>query len=272
MDDTPYIHDGADASLRKTVSLLNKIEAKTGSATITGPVTVTNEVEIKNDANSPLPVSDNGGSLTVDGSVSVSNLPASYPVTDNGGSLTVDGTVGISGTVPVTGTFFQATQPVSLASVPAHAVTGSGSFTAAQATASNLKAQAQLLNASGSVVDYAMTGTAGTPATDVVTIQGIVGGTNIQVSDKGSTGPTTVTNYTSTTSSVLASANSARKLLTVFNEGVGTLYVLYGAGTASTSNYSVRLNSGDYLEIEKYTGTVTGVFGTAGTARVTEIS
>ena len=28
MDDTPYIHDGADASLRKTVSLLNKIEGK----------------------------------------------------------------------------------------------------------------------------------------------------------------------------------------------------------------------------------------------------
>ena len=151
-------------------------------------------------------------------------------------------------------------------------VVGSGSFTAAQSTASNLKAQAQLLNASGSVVDYAMTGTAGTPASDVVTIQGIVGGTNIQVSDKGSTGPTTVTNFTSTSSLALMSANSARKLLAVFNEGVGTLYVLYGAGTASTSNYSVRLNSGDYLEIEKYTGTVTGVFGTAGTARVTEIS
>lgn len=30
MDDTPYINDGADASLRKVVSLLNKIEAKTG--------------------------------------------------------------------------------------------------------------------------------------------------------------------------------------------------------------------------------------------------
>src|SRR5574343_1307537 len=47
------------------------------------------------------PVTDNGGSLTVDGSVSVSNLPAVQAVSDNGGSLTVDGTVGISGTVPV---------------------------------------------------------------------------------------------------------------------------------------------------------------------------
>ena len=113
MDDTPAINDGADTSLRKTVSLLNKIEAKTGSTTITGPVTVSNEVEVKNDSGNPVPVNDAGGSLTVDGSVSVSNLPASYPVTDNGGSLTVDGTVGISGTVPVSGTFWQATQPVS---------------------------------------------------------------------------------------------------------------------------------------------------------------
>lgn len=32
MDDTPYINDGADASLRKAVSLLNKIEANTGGA------------------------------------------------------------------------------------------------------------------------------------------------------------------------------------------------------------------------------------------------
>jgi hypothetical protein len=30
VDDTPFINDGADTSLRKTVSLLNKIEAKTG--------------------------------------------------------------------------------------------------------------------------------------------------------------------------------------------------------------------------------------------------
>ena len=276
--DEPKLADPSGRSLHKINNLLKSIDAKTGSTTITGPVTVTNEVEIKNDANNPLPVSDNGGSLTVDGTVSLSpdslsaleNISVTFPatqnvsvqntslaVTDNGGSLTVDGTI----------TAAQATAANLNATV-----VGSGSFTAAQATASNLKAQAQLLNASGSVVDYAMTGTAGTPASDVVTIQGIVGGTNIQVSDKGSTGPTTVTNFTSTSSLALMSANSARKLLAVFNEGAGTLYVLYGAGTASTSNYSVRLNSGDYLEIEKYTGAVTGIFGTAGTARVTEVT
>jgi hypothetical protein len=36
------------------------------------------------------PITDNGGSLTVDGSISVSNFPAVQPVSDNAGSLTVD--------------------------------------------------------------------------------------------------------------------------------------------------------------------------------------
>jgi hypothetical protein len=48
------------------------------------------------------PVSDNGGSLTVDGTVGISGT---VPVSDNGGSLTVDGTVAVSsvsGTVAAT--------------------------------------------------------------------------------------------------------------------------------------------------------------------------
>lgn len=50
----------------------------------------------------PIPVSDAGGSLTVDGSVTV---------VDGGGSITVDGTVAVSGTVTVDGS--GVTQPVS---------------------------------------------------------------------------------------------------------------------------------------------------------------
>lgn len=46
----------------------------------------------------PVPVTDNGGSLTVDGSIAILGT---VPVSDGGGSLTVDGTVAISGTVPV---------------------------------------------------------------------------------------------------------------------------------------------------------------------------
>lgn len=75
----------------------------------------------------PISVDDNGGSLTVDGAVSVSNFPAVQPVSDNGGSLTVDGTVAVTGTqtdaltdaelratpVPVSGTV-SVTEPISV--------------------------------------------------------------------------------------------------------------------------------------------------------------
>ncbi len=81
-----------------------------GTVSISGGVAIAGVVEIANDGGNPIPVS---GTVTV---------------SDGGGSLTVDGTVGISGSVPVTGTFWQATQPVSLASVPSHAVTNAGVF------------------------------------------------------------------------------------------------------------------------------------------------
>jgi hypothetical protein len=92
------------------------------------------------------------------------------------------------------------------------------------------------------------------------------------ISDKGATGEGTITSFTSTSSAVLKASNSNRKLLTVFNEGGGTLFILLGSGTASTTNYSLRILSGDYYELEKYTGEVNAIFGTAGTAKITEIT
>lgn len=73
----------------------------------------------------PVPVSgtvtvtDGSGPFTVDGTVAVSNFPASQPVTDNGGSLTVDdggSSLTVDGSVAVSN--FPATQPVSVASLP----------------------------------------------------------------------------------------------------------------------------------------------------------
>jgi hypothetical protein len=92
------------------------------------------------------------------------------------------------------------------------------------------------------------------------------------ISDKGSTGESNVTSFTSTSSAVLKASNSNRKLLTIFNEGNGTLFILLGSGTASTSNYSLRLLGGDYYELEKYTGELNAIFASSGTAKVTEIT
>lgn len=104
------------------------------------------------------------------------------------------------------------------------------------------------------------------------TITSNAGTGTFTTSDRGATGEATISSFTSTTSATLKASNASRKLLTIFNEGSGNLHILYGSGTASTTNYSVRVSAGDYLEIDKYTGQVTAIFATAGTARITEIT
>jgi hypothetical protein len=84
----------------------------------------------------------------------------------------------------------------------------------------------------------------------------------------------TTSNFTSTTAStVLASFNATREVLTIFNEGAGNLFVSVGA-TCTTGQYQVRLSSGDYYEVPNHQTTIThsAVFATAGTARVTQVS
>jgi hypothetical protein len=84
----------------------------------------------------------------------------------------------------------------------------------------------------------------------------------------------TTSNFTSTTAStVLASFNATREVLTIFNEGAGNLHICAGA-TCTTVQYQVRLSSGDYYEAPNHQTTIThsAVFATAGTARVTELS
>jgi hypothetical protein len=222
----------------------------------------------------------------------VSNLPALPTGANTIGSVNVLG--GNATAVKVDGS--AVTQPVSLVSAPVTPVTDNGgsltvdgSITATQATAASLKAQAQLLNAAGSVVDYAMTGAAGTPATDVVTVQGISGGTVIPVSGpltdtqlraaavdvypkQGTT--VSISTFSNTAaSSPLVSAVAGRKVLTVFNEGPGNLFVSVGP-TATSTTYQVRLSAGDYWECPQGQVSLahTAGFGSAGNARVCEVS
>jgi len=100
-----------------------------GSVTVDGSVTVIGTVTANIGTVGTLAV-ESGGNLaaaatslaTLAGAVSgtevqvdVLTLPT-VTVSDGGGSLTVDGTVSVSGSVAVTGTFWQSTQPVSIAS------------------------------------------------------------------------------------------------------------------------------------------------------------
>jgi hypothetical protein len=81
-----------------------------------------------------------------------------------------------------------------------------------------------------------------------------------------------ISSFTSTSSATLLAANNSRKSAIITNEGAGTLYVLIGSGTASATNYSVSLASGDVVTLNGVTQALTGIFGSAGTARVTELT
>jgi hypothetical protein len=121
------------------------------------------------------------------------------------------------------------------------------------------------------------TGTAGTPATGVVTIQGITGGTAIPVSgtltiDKSSTG--TLTSVAAATSSTTLLASNANRIsATVWNDSTAKLYLSLNA-TSSVTAYTIQLFPGSYWELPiAYTGAISGIWAAAnGNARVTELT
>ena len=105
----------------------------------------------------------------------------------------------------------------------------------------------------------------------VTTLQAdVADGIRLPNATTGGTGPTT---FTSTSYGTIATASTGRLGCQVFNEGPGNLHITLGTGTTSTSSYTVRLSNGDYYEVpSNYTGLIGGIFATAGTARVTQLS
>ena len=78
-------------------------------------------------------------------------------------------------------------------------------------------------------------------------------------------GIVTPSNFSSTSSTIIASGNADREVFTVFNEGAGT--------GCTTTQYQVRLNPGDYWEapVGQIPLPHAAIFATAGTARVTQV-
>jgi hypothetical protein len=148
----PYVklEFGADNTQTKVSSSDPLPVVQTGTlnvGTVTAVTSITNAVA----------VTDNGGALTVDGTVAV---------TDNAGSLTVDAPVGTPVFVRLSdGASAISTLPVSLASVPSHAVTNAGTF-AVQVDGSALTALQKIDDPV--IVDDA----AFTPATSSVMVAG----------------------------------------------------------------------------------------------------
>jgi hypothetical protein len=105
----------------------------------------------------------------------------------------------------------------------------------------------------------------------VTTLQAdVADGVRIPNATTGGTGPT---DFTSTSYGTIATASTGRLGCTIFNSGPGNLHVMLGTATASTSAFTVRLSAGDYYEVPfNYTGLIGGIFATAGTAEVTQLS
>jgi len=90
---------------------------------------------------------------------------------------------------------------------------------------------------------------------------------------RATTGGNGPTDFTSTSYGTIVTASPGRLGCTIFNSGPGTLHVILGTATASTSVFTTRLSAGDYYEVpSNYTGLIGGIFGTAGTAKVTTLS
>ena len=85
-------------------------------------------------------------------------------------------------------------------------------------------------------------------------------------------GIVTPSNFSSTSSTIIASGNADREVFTVFNEGAGALHISAGTG-CTTTQYQVRLNPGDYWEapVGQIPLPHAAIFATAGTARVTQV-
>jgi hypothetical protein len=241
--------------------------------------------------------------LPISGTITIgSALPAGTNrigvVTIGAGTVTIGAgtaqigsvTASISGTVPVSGTFFQATQPVSLTTLPA-LVAGTaqiGSVTASisgtvpisissvtvgnSVTIGSLPALAAGTAQIGSV-------TASISGTVPISISSVTIGNSVTIGSLPAISGTVTANiaisssaitsgsFTSLTSATLVPANTARKMATVYNLGAGQLFVNAGASaTTLGGGFMVALSSGDFYECDYTTTTLSAIFATAGTA------
>lgn len=77
----------------------------------------------------------------------------------------------------------------------------------------------------------------------------------------------------SATSVTLLASSASRVRATIANDSTAILYVLEGSDAASTSNYTYKLFTDDFVIVTDYTGQINGIWASAtGTARVTEIT
>lgn len=248
-----------------------------------------------------IPISDNGGSITVDGSVSISNFPATQAVTQSGTWTVQPGNT--ANTTPWLATISQGGNSATVSAAGALKVDGSA-VTQPVSIAATVGVNLAQINGVTGLAGNGVTGTgsqrvtiasdntafsvnavqSGTWATRIqdssgtsITLGQKTGANSVPVviaSDQDRSSTVTHSNIAGSASAVtLQAANTARLGWSVYNDSNRDWYVRWGA-SASTTNFDVLVIPNAYLEIPfKYVGIITGIQTVAnGNARVAEFT
>ncbi len=160
------------------------------------------------------------------------------------------------------------------AGTPIRVLTALGAASADQQVVTLADSAGNLLGTTAGPVPVTGSGTAGTPATGVQTVQGVTGGTALPVSWPTSATPTITSPASITTvAAVVLASNTARKGAAIYNESGAIAYLALGT-TATLTAYTTQIPIGGYYEVPfQYTGALWGIT-VSGTAvlRVTEVT
>lgn len=216
--------------------------------TVDGEVSISNLPAVQ-EVEGTITVGNFPSTQTVAGSVSVTNFPATQPVSGTvsvssipaipSGSNTI-GKVDVNGTVPVSGTFWQTTQPVSLASLPALAA---GS------------------NAIGSITNTTFASTQS-------------GSWSVSVNKTALTPSSPATASVGTSSAQAVASNGSRKGLLITN--LSNNIVFLGLGATAELNKGIALTPYGAFQMDEFTFCTSAVnaiaTGTSSTVSVQEFT
>ena len=202
------------------------------------------------------------------GQLADGTTPTRLATVSAAGALKVDNSAVVQ---PVSGTFWQATQPVSIAS--SVAVTGTFWQATQPVSLTSLPALPSGTNVIGS------TGTTTTPSISQIvdgttpTQKAAISASGAQfVCEGGSTATRTIIAASTTAGNLIAANTLARKRIIVNDSTGGICYVGFGSTAPTTSDWTYKLQYGGTLETD-FIGQIQAIWDVAsGNARVTEIT
>lgn len=237
------------------------------------------------------PVNDNGGSLTVDGTVAATqsgtwnindisgtiSLPTGAATETTLASILADTASMDTNLATVAGAVSGTEMQVDVLTMPTTTVTATDLDIRDLTSASDSVAAVQSGTWNVGTVTTVSTVTAVTDITNVVSVDDNGGSLTVDgtvTANHEVTSTATHSNVSgSATSVTLLSSNGSRRGATIYNDSTAILYLKLGA-TASTTSFTVKMYEDDFFQVPfGYTGVIDGIWASAtGSARVVEFT